>query len=262
MTREVVDAKISLRFDNLNVNLIRLNHNLIMSDYPEHSHGNNFYELHYIDSGKGTLSADGNEYLLEAGTLVMTGPRVSHAQHTELSDPMSEYCFEFELTESSRGKATKESELLRNTKLWVGADKQNMLRKFKLLEIESESKNVGYIKAIESIVTELLVDLVRNYNGASEHQSYNKVNLNDKRTLIIDEVFVFEYATITLDELSRRLGLSKRQTQRFLQKAYGKSFIALRTEKRREKANELIKSGMSRNQAAVEVGYESEQSLR
>lgn len=262
MTREVIDAKISIRFGNLKVNLIRLNYSLITSDYPEHRHGKNFYELHYIDSGKGTLVSGDKEYLLESGSLIMTGPLLTHAQHTDTEDPMSEYCFEFELTEDSRSQSTKESNLLQSTVFWVGKDSQGMLSKFQRLDIESESKNLGYIQAISSIVTEILVDLVRNYNGISELQMYAKVNLNDRRTLIADEVFVFEYATITLAELSRKLGLSVRQTQRFLQKTYGKSFVALRAEKRQEKANELIKGGMSRRQAAIEVGYESEQSLK
>lgn len=137
-----------------------------------------------------------------------------------------------------------------------------MAVKFRRLEAEHTQMNIGYMQAVKSIITEILVDLIRNYNGCAEHQSHTKTTLSDKRTLIADEIFLFEYATITLNSLSERLGLSGRQTQRFLQKTYGKNFLELRTKKRQEKAKELVENGLSRQQAANEVGYESARSLK
>ena len=110
-------------------------------------------------------------------------------------------------------------------------------------------------------MNELLVALIRNYNGSVETENYSKVSLNEKRTIICDEIFLFEYATVTLESLSSRLGLSVRQTQRFLQKAYGDGFINIRKRFRLEKVKELIRDGMSPQEAAIKVGYESAKSL-
>ncbi len=88
MTRNIIDAKINLQFDNLKINLIMLNHSTIEWNYPKHSHGKNFYEVHYIDGGKGKLVCEDKEYPLENGVLAMTGPLISHEQQTDVCNPM------------------------------------------------------------------------------------------------------------------------------------------------------------------------------
>lgn len=261
MTRNIIDAKISFQFDNLKINLIMLNHSIVEWNYPKHSHGKNFYEVHYIDGGKGKLICEDKEYPLESGVLVMTGPFVPHEQQTDSSNPMSEYCFEFEIQEDNRRKSTTESELLKDTIFWIGNDTQNLGKKFQNLDAENKQHGIGYIHIVKSVLTEILVALIRNYNGDAERQNYLKITTDDKRMLIADEIFLFEYANVTLDSLSSRLGLSRRQTQRFLQKAYGKSFIEIRTKIRREKAEELMRNGMSVREAAAKVGYETSRSL-
>lgn len=262
MNIDLIEAKISLRFGNLNISLIRMNHSVIVSDYPKHSHGRRFYEVHYIESGSGKFICSGTEYPVESGMLIMTGPFIVHEQITDLSNPMVEYCFEFEIKEIGRKEPTQEAAMLRDTNFWIGVDTQNMLQKFQRLETESENRNICYAEAISSILTEILIDLARNYNGCSKPQKYTKITANERRMLITDEILLFEYATITLDGLSKRLGLSNRQTQRFLNKIYGKSFIQLRTKRRQEKARELIQSGISPQKAAAMVGYEKAQSLK
>lgn len=262
MTTNIIDAKISLRFDNLTVDLIRINRSVLTRNYPKHSHGKNFYELHYIDGGKGTMICSDEEYQVESGSLIMTGPLVPHEQITDARCHMIEYCFEFEIAEDKNRRSSKESALLKDTVFWIGKDTQNIAEKFRRLETEHVQMNIGYMQAVKSIITEILVDLIRNYTGCAAYQSLTKTASSDKRALIADEMFLFEYATITLDNLSNKLGLSPRQTQRFLRKIYGKNFLELRTEKRQEKAKELVKNGMSLQKAANEVGYESVRSLK
>ncbi len=245
MTRNIIDAKINLQFDNLKINLIMLNHSTIEWNYPKHSHGKNFYEVHYIDGGKGKLVCEDKEYPLENGVLAMTGPLISHEQQTDVCNPMSEYCFMFEVIEDNRRKSTAESELLKDTSFWIGYDSQDLETKFHIIDAESNHQSIGYIHMVKSMITEILVALIRNYSGAATSQSYSKITTDDRRTLITDEIFLFEYATVTLDSLSQRLGLSRRQTQRFLKKAYGKNFIDIRKNIRNEKASEMIKNGMS-----------------
>lgn len=261
MTRTVLDAKISFWFDNLKISLIMINHSIVEWNYPRHSHGNNFYELHYIDGGEGKIVCGDNEYEVENGLIVMTGPNVFHEQITDQDNKMSEYCFQFEISENPRRKSTKESKLLKDTVFWIGKDSQRMIDIFRRLDIEYSDNNIGFMHMARSLVNELLVALIRNYNGSVESEDYSKVSLNEKRTLICDEIFLFEYATVTLESLSSRLGLSIRQTQRFLQKAYGDGFINIRKRFRLEKAKELIRDGMSPQEAAIKVGYESAKSL-
>lgn len=258
----IQDADISFQFDNLKIKLIRVTYGVFPRSYPKHRHGNRFYEAHLVCGGKGTLIVDGSEYALGAGTLYMTGPLITHEQLIDSSDPMDEYCLQFEVTENKRAKESRSAELLKNTAFWLGPDTQNMHHLFEMLTEESEKQEIGYAKSVVGIISLLLVSLVRNYAGSEKAGEYAKMTPDDKRMIIVDDGILFDYANITLDEMSRRLGLSRRQTQRFLKKSYGKGFVEMRAEARMNKANELISMGVSPEDAAAAVGYESAQSLK
>ena len=54
---------------------------------PSHSHGSGSYEIHYIPTGYGKLTADGHIFDIGPNTLFVTGPHVEHAQA-----PRSPFC--------------------------------------------------------------------------------------------------------------------------------------------------------------------------
>ncbi|MGN1097676.1 MAG: AraC family transcriptional regulator [Clostridia bacterium] len=258
----ISDANICFKFDNLKIKVLRINYGVFFASFPKHRHGNRFYEAHFVCGGKGTLIADGVEYPLSEGTLYMTGPLIAHEQLTDASDPMDEYCLQFEISEDKRGKSGRSAELLKNTDFWIGSDSQNIRRLFEMLADEDANKEIGYIKSVVNFTSQILVSLARSYAGSEKTEEYAKITPDDKRMVITDESFLYGYASLTLDELSRRLGLSLRQTQRFLKKAYGKTFIEMRTEMRIGKAKEYIMGGMSLAEAAARVGYEDASSLK
>lgn len=259
---DIYDADISFQFDNLKIKVIRISYGVFPRSFPKHRHGNRFYEAHLVCGGKGTLIVENAEYDLGAGCLYMTGPLVTHEQLIDSTDPMDEYCFQFEVTENKRAKSGRSAELLKNTDFWIGTDTQNMKHLFEMLTEENKKQELGYVNSVIGIVSLILISLARNYAGSEKAGDYAKITPDDKRMIIVDDGIVYDYATITLEEMCRRLGLSLRQTQRFIKKAYGKTFIEMRTEARMDKARELISKGMSPREAAAAVGYESAQSLK
>ena len=259
---DIFDADISFQFDNLKIKVIRINYGVFLHPYPRHRHGNRFYEAHLVCGGKGRLIADGQEYPLSAGNLYMTGPHVTHEQLTDSSDPMDEYCLQFEISENKRGKSSRSTELIKNTAFWFGTDTQNMRRLFEMLTEENEKQEIGYVKSVINLTSQLLISLARCYAGSEKASDYAKTTPDDKRMIIVDDSFLYSYARITLEDLANRLNLSPRQTQRFLKKNYGKTFIEMRTDVRMDKAKEFINNGMSPHEAAVAVGYESDRSLK
>lgn len=258
---DISDVDISFQFDNLKIKVIKIGYGVFIHPFPRHRHGNNFYEAHLVCGGKGTLIADGQEYPLSGGTLYMTGPHVAHEQLTDSTDPMDEYFIQFKVSESKRGKSGHSAELIKNTNFWFGIDTQNMQHLFERLTEEDEKREMGYIKSVINLTSQILIFLARNYAGSEKAMDYAKITPDDKRMIIVDDVFLYRYATITLDGLCRRLNLSHRQTQRFLKKNYGKTFIELRTEARLNKAEELMKSGKTPAEAAAAVGYEGARSI-
>lgn len=256
----ISDANISFQLDNLRIKIIRISYGVFYAPFPRHRHGNRFYEAHLVCGGRGTLIADGAEYPLSAGTLYMTGPGVTHEQLTDTSDPMDEYCLQFELTER-KGKSSRTSELIKNTRFWIGADTQNIRLLFDLLTAEDEKRETGFGKSVVNLTSQILIWLARSYSGSEKAADYVKITPDDKRMIIVDDTFLYKYATVTLDGLCRLLNLSRRQTQRFLKKNYGKTFIELRTEARMNKARELMRGGATPAEAARAVGYESARSV-
>ncbi len=258
----ISEANIRFQLDNLRIKVLHINYGVFYKPFPKHRHGNRFYEAHLVSGGSGVLIADGKEYPVKGGMLYMTGPLVEHEQLTNPDDPMDEYCIQFEITEKKGIRQGKTATFLKDTVFWIGEDTQNIKQLFEMLTEECENKKIGYIQSVINLSCQMLVCMARNYAGSGQVGDYSAITPDDKRMLITDESFLYNYATITLTELSGRLNLSPRQTQRFLKKAYGKTFIELRSEKRKEIAKELIEKGKSVSEAAVSVGYGNEKSLK
>lgn len=258
----ISEANIKFQLDNLKIKVIHINYGVFYQPFPKHRHGNRFYEAHLVTGGSGVLIANGVQYPLKGGTLYMTGPLIEHEQITDFSDPMDEYCIQFEITETKSAKQGKTARALKETVFWIGDDTQNMPRLFEMLQEESERKKIGYIQSVINISFQILICLARNYAGSEQVEEYSAITPDDKRMVIADETFLYNYRTVTLGELSKRLNLSPRQTQRFLKKAYGKTFVQLRTEARKRKVKELLSEGATLSEAAALVGYESENSLK
>lgn len=229
----ISEAGIKFQLDNLKIKVIHINYGVFYKPFPKHKHGNKFYEAHLVTGGSGTLIADGREYPVKGGMLYMTGPLVEHEQITNPEDPMDEYCIQFEISETKGEKPGKTATFLKETVFWIGEDTQNMARLFEMLTEECENKKIGYIQSVINLSFQVMVCLARNYAGSEQVGDYSPITPDDKRTIIADESFMYNYQTITLEELSRRLNLSTRQTQRFLKKAYGKSFRELKNEHKR-----------------------------
>lgn len=254
------DANVLLKFENLNIKILRINKEVFFDSFPRHKHGKDLYELHYVVGGRGSLVTDSGTYDLKRKFLYMTGPMVYHEQITDDKDPLEEYCIQMEI---NKGKNVSSiGELICKNTFWYGEDKFNSASFFEQLEEESKNKGVGFTEAIKSLVALVLVALVRNYAGNNYLNVYEKNTPEYMRISITEESFFNDYDKLTLDTLSDRLKLSRRQTQRFLEKTFSKTFSEILMETRLNKAKEFIRSGMSIKEAAELVGYEDVRSLK
>lgn len=254
------DANILLKFENLNIKILRINKEVFFESFPRHKHGKDLYELHCVVGGKGTLLTDCGNFELKANSIYMTGPMVYHEQITDEADPVEEYCIQMEI---HKGKnTTSAGELICKNTFWYGEDSLNIQKSFGLIENESFVKGVGYIEAVKSYIALILVALVRYYAGDDYLNAYEKNTPEYMRMSIAEESFFNDYDILTLTMLSGRLKLSKRQTQRFLMRTYAKNFSEILTETRVNKAKEFIRSGMSIKEAAELVGYIDMRSLK
>lgn len=259
MAEEILLDNIKMDFDmdNLRISVKQMNYGVFTEAYTKHCHGKNYYELHLVCDGQGRLITENDKYLLEKGMMYMTGPGIFHEQLTNKQMPMQEYCFGFELRKRRNLSDTTFSKSLVETSFWIGKDTGECERLFEFLARELKSRLIGCTHNIRNTASAILVELVRQYTGSRRENELIHSVPDDRRMRIVDSYFVYHYAQVSEEGLGQILGLSSRQVQRFLKKNYGKTFSEMKREAKMNKAHELIRNGMSIENAAAQVGYSS-----
>lgn len=235
----------SLSFDKFSVPL------------PGHRHGGGCYEIHYVTAGYGLLKLGEERFKIVPNTLYVTGPHIYHEQIPDPSKPMEEYCVYLQ-TDGPEAPGPFVRQFL-NTRRWFGQDTQDIGPLFEKLLLELDQKALGYREAAGALLSQLVIHLTRNY----EYSRFGSapppaLPVPSSMTLIAEKCFLFEYATITLEELARRLGISPRQTERFLKKEYSESFQQKKTHARMAAASSfLMNPALSITAISELLGYSS-----
>lgn len=254
------DMDIRFTMENTHFHALNIVFERFARTIPTHSHGNNCYEIHYIPCGFGKLRIKDHDYAITPDTLFVTGPHVEHSQIPLPEDPMQEYCVYLKAGSSSRRrKPSPVTDTFLSTPFWIGKDTQEIHSLMRQLFDELEHRYIGYQTQVELLLSRLLVAMVRNYERLHvSPATFGKNNLSDSKAVIMDEYFLYEYQSLSLDVLSRRLNLSPRQTQRLLQEYYGKNFQQKKAEARMSAAAILL-SDHSRSIASIgeDLGYSS-----
>lgn len=149
--------------------------------------------------------------------------------------------------------------LFLSTPFWFGTDQQNIYPLFQTLFEELSNHHIGYICQAESLIRQIIVQIVRNYK---QDHIFSNVLENHKPIsnpfLLLEETFLMEYDSLTLEALSSHLGLSTRQTQRLLKKQYGQTFLQKRTQARMAAAVSLLSDpSLTLTAIAEKTGYSS-----
>lgn len=280
MRTKYSDLDIHFEFEGFRIDAPNIIFERFTRTIPAHSHGSGCYEIHYIPGGYGKLEADNAFYDIAPGTLYVTGPHVRHAQTPILRDPMQEYCVYLKVHTTAKKKTPSPlMDVFLSTNFWYGNDSQEILSHamnsqgvhsremssfgihflMKQLFAELERKDTGYLTQAKLLLSQLIVCLVRNYErGARQTELRPARNLQDGKSVIIEEYFLYEYDHLSLDGLADRLGLSQRQTQRLLLEYYGNTFQQKKTEARMSAAAIFLgDKSRSVTSVAEALGYSS-----
>jgi len=274
------NINMKFKLGNVKVQILNIERDILTRMLQKHTHSDNSYELHYISSGLGYVIINNTTYDLAQNTLYVTGPNIEHEQVSDKSNPMEEYCIYFELNTNSDllvQNSDSFENILLTQKFWLGSDKYNIYPLFVQLIHELDNRHLGYNIQVESVIKQILVCMVRNYSNGKQYskgiqysngvqysnriygvEKLNSSDINDKRCIITDKYFLYEYSDITLNKLASRLGLGIRQTQRFLLNHYGKTFIKMKFEAKMNAATYLLRHGDGIiSQIADDLGYSS-----
>ena len=243
----------AMKNDNLNITfsigrymitILKFTYECQTWNTPSHSHSSNSYELHYIPQGRGTLISSQKSYDLYPNVLYTTGPHVEHQQYPDPDDPTYEYCIYLRIEETHAKQRRKNMEqenimdLFLNYPFWYGTDQGDLPVTLEQIHRELFDPKPAAGLMLEALFIQFMVKVLRNYKPASKAAITSIPIPLIKAYILIEDSFLLEYDTITLEELSHRLGLSTRQTSRILFDRYGQNFHSkneLRREWRRQR---------------------------
>ena len=261
----------AMKNDNLNITfsigrymitILKFTYECQTWNTPSHSHSSNSYELHYIPQGRGTLISSQKSYDLYPNVLYTTGPHVEHQQYPDPDDPTYEYCIYLRIEETHAKQRRKNMEqenimdLFLNYPFWYGTDQGDLPVTLEQIHRELFDPKPAAGLMLEALFIQFMVKVLRNYKPASKAAITSIPIPLIKAYILIEDSFLLEYDTITLEELSHRLGLSTRQTSRILFDRYGQTFTQKRTEARMAAAATFLKEGqLSVSEISARLGY-------
>lgn len=258
------NLNITFSIENYLITILKFSYEQLPKNMPMHAHSSNSYEIHYIPKGHGTLISENKSYDLNPGILCTTGPFVEHAQFIDRKDPVYEYCIYMKVEKTFNSKVGKISkkktknafDLFLKYPFWYGKDNAGIEDVLEKIRDEFEEPGYAVPVLLEALFTQFIVCLLRNYDNVSMDFIKSDPIPVAKTYILIEDSFLYEYATITMKELSKRLGLSIRQTSRVLSDYYGKNFIQMRTEARMAAAVAFLREGnLSISQISNKLGY-------
>ncbi len=216
---------IRFNWNNVLFDMTDIGGGVLGTDIPRHAHAKDSYELHFIAGGKGKLITDTNEYELSAGNFFITGPNIYHKQTADKNEPVKDVFIMLQAVNTDKANAIS-STFLENHFCFL---KHFDLSTAQEILTEFRSKKIDYESSVCGLTIKLLTDITRCFLPSSFGESISTDGLYDKRFVIIEQAFLYT-PDLTLTELSNKIGVCERQTQRLLKKYYGKTF--------REKKNE------------------------
>lgn len=235
--------------------------------YDYHVHSS--YELHYISKGEGVLEADNRQYPIGPGTLFLTGPGIYHKQSASLTNPMSEFCinFEFKSYTSKEGKhiyylqeeVGEILSILKDNVFWFGQYEFDVDALFEELLEELLNRKFGRFILIQNLISEILIKTLRNFMKYQETKYQIPLKItNDRRRLTVDRFFREQPVNnCNPESLARSLGVSVRQLNRIIQDYYGMTFKEKERTFRLERAKDLLcHTKLSISEIAKRTGFE------
>ncbi len=257
----------SVRFllDGVVMNVVMVSYRRFTKVIPEHAHGEDVYEIHYVTEGEGEVSLNRCRYLLTPGTLYITGPGILHEQIADKTTPVTEFGLYLQMEGNRKGGEMLR--IMREHPLWCGRGRAGLRSLMEQILIEQAGELPGSAEKRVHLLAEFVIECIRSIGMKEETErelplpeeefSTNPVR-EETMLLVADEIFLYEYRDITLEVMAKRLGLSVRQTQRFLERMYGKSFTRKKLEARMSAAVPMLQNGRyTITEVSERLGYSS-----
>lgn len=176
------------------------------------------------------MKAYGKKYNLSPGIVYVTGPYVEHEQIADEKEPMAEYCIYMQI--GINGEKTDNAkpvmDAFEKRPFWIGIDRYGISEILTKIFCEIKNKNVGYRFQVNTLLQQIILCMVRNYEIESCNSPglthNNEIEMHYDPCLYIDTCFLYHYSDVSLESIAKAIGLSVRQTERLIKSHYGMTF--------------------------------------
>lgn len=263
---EFSDVTADIGFYNVNLNSASHEIPRYPWDIPLHSH--NSYEIHFLESGTGSMIVDGTTYEVSAGDMIITGPNILHAQNSGLVEPMEEYCINVSFIQKKYMEAGK-NDLIRlidsiTQHPFIICRGISVKAEFDMLLTEAFERKCGWRERTAAIMTSLLISVGRliiqdeSFEPIKDSSDTIMTSKTINRRRQIDKYFRGYLNTMEEETLAKQLFVSRRQLSRIMRKCYSMTFNEKVNELRVEYAkNLLITTDMPISEIPSACGFSS-----
>lgn len=226
-----------IRLGSLTVSSVTVVNVLPNRNWAVSSHSHLDYEFHMIPKGKGFITIEGKNLVVNSGEFYITGPHVMHAQKADPSDPMAEYCLQCGIYADNTGKDVyslpdQENQMLIDvlSKPYpvIFKDDHGISRLFEEIFLENELHEAGYTIKLQLLVTDILMNIFRSVlrsEGLKYTYTITNRSINKLRSEQLLRFIQANYKNnLHLQDAAQALYLSERQINRLMQSEFGTTF--------------------------------------
>ena len=218
MEQDLSQHRCSIYLDGYTYNLslrIHEGRRQISGEVP-HSHPQ--YELHAVFSGKATLEQEGRSpVVMESGDCILIPPHTYHLRR--LGSDETHCCTLYIDSPKGVSLRVEEHKCIRMVCAPL------LMEYLNALESEFAVRQIGSDGSIQSLLTLLLVAVIRELSNLPKSFCMTKPSVLAQREESIDNYFASHYfQDISAKDLAAYLGITTRQLARIMQKRYGCTF--------------------------------------
>jgi len=237
---------------------------------PEHFHYD--YELHIIESGKGYINLDGENFVVEQNDLYITAPYVMHRQRSDKKDPMTELSIEFsiELIDNENDAYTSENkhliDILSRKYTRPFQFGKEILDDFHEIINNLEKKPLGYYLYTQVLIMKLIINVIRTVATHTEETFSYNVPEKTVDEIRIDRVFrcieVHLNTVFKASDAAKMFNISPKQLNRIMVKHTGMTFNEnISTFRYKSALNMLKNTELDVSDIALSTGFSSAQQM-
>jgi len=224
-------------------------------------HTHTFFEICYAYAGRGTFRMQGQSMRVSAGDVFIAKPGEEHEIIGDRTHPLGIYFWSHTLVPGAATEDAVIDPLLRDfldSRSWVSRRVPGMRHTLELLTEEAVRREPGYQAVIAGLARKLILDTARAAVGAARAGESMPVVGQSAETALIERARRYLQdnlaRAISLRDVAAQTGLSERHFSRLFRRVTGHSPMEYLTERRMEKAGQLLLSGMPIKQIAPKVG--------